>query len=730
MLRLTTMGAIQLRRDGTGVPGPRHPILAQPKRLALLVYLAVARPGSLAFRDTLFALLWPDFDSSQARRALRQTLYHLRRELGQDVILGGDQGGVGVDASRLWCDAVAFERAVADERLDEAVTLYGGEFLAGFHVDGGPEYERWLDGARERLRRKAISAASALAERAEARGDNRRAIEHQRWLADLLPYDEQVARTLIRRLARAGERGEAVRAYEVLALHLGRDLGLEPDADSRALVEAVRTGAFDRPAPEEAEPPASADDVPGVHVPPDGGAVAVLPFACLSGTASESVFAEGLTEMVITELARRTSVAIVSRTSVLQYRRSERPLPAIARELGVEWVVEGTVLESRGRLRVTAQLLVASPERHIWAEAFDRDAADTLTGQAELAATIAEGLETALAAPSAGHGGTTNAEARDAYFRGRCQFVRMTPPGFAEALRHLQDAIRLDPAFARAHAALSYALASLARTGRMAPYEAYPNARRRAERALALDPRLAEAHMALGICAMMLEWDWDLAARHVRRGLELEPDLPDSQWVNSNFLALMGRPGEARAAARKAREIDPVLPTLWLNEVLILVGTGDIEGGRVSAEEFAAFHRDFSASAFALGMVREACGEHAEAAGCFAHAAEMGGSAHSVAARAHNLALAGRPDEARRHLVRLLDVQDGYVPPTSIARIHAALGEADEAFRWLDRAVAVRDDWLPFIDVWPRFESIRDDPRFAVLRRTVGLPEPARQASA
>jgi tetratricopeptide (TPR) repeat protein len=306
----------------------------------------------------------------------------------------------------------------------------------------------------------------------------------------------------------------------------------------------------------------------------------------------------------------------------------------------------------------------------------------------------------------------------------------MTPSGFAEAMRHYQEAIQHDPGFARAHAALAYALASIARTGRMAPVEAYGSARRRAERALALDPQLAEAHMALGICATVHDWDWERAGRHIRRGLDLNPDLPDSHWVHSNFLLLTGRPVEARDAARKARELDPVLPTLWLNEVLVLTGSGDLDGARASAEEFAAFHRDFTASAFALGMVREMSGEHAAAAACFARTEEMGGGPHSAAARGHNLVLAGRPDEARRHLARLLAIEDQYVPPTSIARIHAALGEADEAFRWLDRAVAVRDDWLPYLDAYPRFEPIRDDPRFAAIRRTMGLPEPARAARA
>ncbi len=700
--------------------------MAQPKRLALLAFLATARPGSLVFRDTLLAMLWPEFDASQARRALRQTLYHLRRELGREAILGGDQGAVGVDLDRIWCDAVAFERAAAEDRLEAALGLYGGEFLAGFHPACGPEYESWLDGVRDRLRRKAVSAASTLAERAEASGDQVSAIEYHRWVTDVLPYDEQVARALIRFLARMGDRAQAIRAYEMHSSRLRRDLGIEPDPDTRSLVEAVRAGDVLRPSREDGV------TAPAVAHEPDrrrrlrSCSVAVLPFAALSGSESERVFADGLTEMLITELARRTSVAIVSRTSVLQYRAPEVPLPIIARELGVDHLVEGTVLESGGRLRVTVQLLAASPERHLWAESFDRDRADSLIVQAEIAAAVAIGIERVLTAPVAAREGSANVEARDAFFRGRCQFVRMTPTGFAEAMRHFQEAIRLDPGFAKAHASLAYALSCFARTGRIAPHEAYGNARRRAERALALEPQLAEAHMALGVCASVHEWNWSLAERHIQRGLDLSPDLPDSHWIHSNFLCLVGRHADARRAARRARELDPVLPTLWLNEVLILVGTGEVDQAYTSAAEFAAFHRDSSGSAFARGMAHEARGEHSAAAACFAHAEELGGGAHSTAARGVNLARAGRADKARRQLERLLDQGDRYVPPTSVARIYAALGEVTAAFRWMDRAAAVRDDWLPFMDTWPRFEGIRADPRFARLRRRVGLPDPGK----
>jgi TolB-like protein/Flp pilus assembly protein TadD len=720
MLRLTTLGTVGLSAQDS--PVSPNPILAQPKRLALLAYLAVSRPGSRVFRDRLLALLWPDHDDDRARRSLRQTLYHLRRELGENVIVGGGQGSVAVDPDRLWCDAVAFERAIIEDRLEAAVDLYGGDFMAGFHLGGsGVEFERWLEETRGRLRCRAEAAASALIRRAEEAGDRDRAIRHARWLAEVLPCDERAGRTLIRLLAESGDRGGAVSAYRALADRLGRELELEPDADTSALLSAVRAGTVQRAREQPHRVPVPRDkparsECEGEH------SLAVLPFASLSGTAAEERFSDGLTEMVITELARITSIAVVSRTSIQRYRGGEHSLAAVAEELGVDRVVEGTVLESGDRVRATAQLLSTPPERHIWAESFEREVADPLTTQAELAGAIARAVKRALGRTSRDGAGSASPAARDAYLRGRCQFVRMTPAGAAEAIRQFQEAIRLDPEFAPAHAALAYAVCLLARTGRVPPHEAYGQARRRAERALALDPGNAEAHITLGICATVLDHDWLLAERHLTRGLERGPDLPESYWIYSYYLCVTGRHEEAWQAARRARELDPMAPTVWLNEVLVLAATGQAAEALVSATELAAFHRDSSASAFAQGVALEVTGDHEGAARSFGRALELGGGPHSTAARAHNLVYAGRPDEARRLLQELQAMDDCYVPPTCPARIHAALGEADEAFQCLDRAVAVRDDWLLLMDGWPRFEGIRDDPRFAALRQRVGLP--------
>ncbi|MEJ2678400.1 MAG: BTAD domain-containing putative transcriptional regulator, partial [Gemmatimonadota bacterium] len=601
-----TLGAVRLTGREAGY-GP-HPILGQPKRLALLVYLVLARPGSLIPRDTLQALLWPGYTSARARNALRQTLYHLRRELGEDLFLGKNTASVGVAADRLWCDAVALERALAEDRLETVVELYAGDFLPGFHPDCGSAYERWLEEVRGRLKRKAAAAAATLAERAEAAGDVRGAVGYARRLVDLLPYEGPAARTLIRLLADGGDRVAAVRVYEALADRLFSDLGLEPDEDTRALIEAVQKGRVGSAPGDWPSTAVDADDrIAGAVVKrpagggrkPDGPSIAVLPFTSLSDAPSEQAFADALTERLNAELARNDGVSLVSQASLERYRRGEQALEALAREIHLDGIVEGSVLESGGRRRVTARLLAVPGGSYAWGQSFHHDIPEPPTVLPEIAASIARDAAAVFHAPA--DVGTGAAAARDGYFRGRHEFARMTPAGFAAAVAHFRTAIRLDPGFAQAHASLAYAIACLARTAGMPPTEAFTAVRRHADRALDLDPRLPEAHMATGVCAMMLDRDLDEAGRLMRRGLELNPEQPDSHWFYSNVLLISGRRAEARQTAQRARELDPIVPTLWLNEVLILVGAGAVSAALPSALEFAAFHPDHSASAFALG---------------------------------------------------------------------------------------------------------------------------------
>jgi DNA-binding SARP family transcriptional activator/TolB-like protein len=295
MLEFRTLGKLDLwGEDGRRIES----VLPHSKRLSLLAYLCVSHPPRLHRRDTLIALFWPELDVSHARGALRQELSRLRHALGRDVILGEGSEAVGVDAARLWCDAAAFEAALHAGELSSALGLFGGEFLPGLHVDGG-EFDRWLDDARDSLRRRAVDAARRLSAEAELAGDLARAVDSARRLTELAPYDETGWQRLITLLDLCGDRAGALTAYDELAARLKAELELEPSPETQALSERIRSrvevfagAASPTVLP---GPPAAAPARP-VVLPPGMVAVRILPIENQTGDPRHDVIAQWLTD--------------------------------------------------------------------------------------------------------------------------------------------------------------------------------------------------------------------------------------------------------------------------------------------------------------------------------------------------------------------------------------------------------------------------------------------------
>jgi DNA-binding SARP family transcriptional activator len=253
-IELRVLGPLELTAtDGRDVGR----LEGRSKRVALLAYLAVARPRGLQRRDKLVALFWPELDEAHARAALNQALYVLRNSLGDRAIVTRGDGEVGLDGNVVWCDAAALETALDTGRPSDALDLYRGDLLDGFFVAGVPEFERWLDGERERFRQRASEGAWAVAEVKAAEGST---LEAQRWArrgADLLSDDEAIARRLIAFLHKLGDRAGALRAYEAFAWRLGREYEVEPSAETRALAAAIRReeiGAVSAPPPNQSAP--------------------------------------------------------------------------------------------------------------------------------------------------------------------------------------------------------------------------------------------------------------------------------------------------------------------------------------------------------------------------------------------------------------------------------------------------------------------------------------------
>lgn len=312
---LRTLGRVDLSRpDGVQV----RSVLAQPKRLALLIYLAAATPRGFHRKDTLLALFWPESPDGHARRALNRAVYFLRQSLGRDVLIGRGDEEIAV-AGDLWCDVVAFERAVEAGRLEEALELYQGDFAPGFFVSGLPELERWMDSERTRLRGRAAAAALRLAEREEMRDELSLAAHWLHRAATLAPHDEAVARQRIDLLSRAGDRTGALEAYQELAARLRDDLEVEPSSETRALEQAVRrrpdaTGSAlpvgDAPAPPA--PSIVAAPAPAPRVERRRGSLAWVAGGALiaAGAAAAVAMAHGR-DAVLT-LGHRTAVAVAT----------------------------------------------------------------------------------------------------------------------------------------------------------------------------------------------------------------------------------------------------------------------------------------------------------------------------------------------------------------------------------------------------------------------------------
>jgi serine/threonine-protein kinase len=463
------------------------------------------------------------------------------------------------------------------------------------------------------------------------------------------------------------------------------------------------------------------------EAPPRVTALAVLPMENLTGNPDQEFFADGMTEALIARLARTSSLRVTSRTSVMQYKGSRKALPEIARELGVDAVVEGSVMRAEERVRITAQLVDARRDRHLWAETYDRDLRDVLALQSEVARAIAAEISGQLVPrePTSGAGHPhVDPRVYESYLRGRHAFWQVTRDSLARSRAYLLEATAADPTYAPAWAALADTYVTMGVFGFQPPREAYTRAREAAARALDLNPELSEAWNALAMITRDYDWDWSEADRLFRKAIALDPQSSFAHHMYAIQHAWLGRFDEALAGMERARALDPL--NLAVNAdgayVLHLAGrypeaiaqyrrTLEMDPGYVVAL------REVSASYELSGRLEEAIASLEKA---LARSPET--STRAWLAREH--ALAGRTGEARRRLEALLRAaSDEYVSCYDVALVHHGLGNVDEAFRWLEKAVAVRDtNGLPALKVDPRLRGLRPDPRFADLLRRMGAP--------
>jgi TolB-like protein/Tfp pilus assembly protein PilF len=510
------------------------------------------------------------------------------------------------------------------------------------------------------------------------------------------------------------EEGSLTRTISLLRKALRGDAG-----DDEFVTTVSKRGYRFVAAVEKTEPPRA----PGAD---EKIMLAVLPFENLGGNPRHEYFSDGLTEEMITQLGRLNPVrlGVIARTSAMHYKGTSKTISEIGRDLGVSYVLEGSVRRSRHRMRIAAQLIDVASQAHVWAESYERAIGDILVLQSDVARSIAREIDVKLtprerrrlagAAP-------VNARGYELYLKGRYFWCRRTEEGMRKGIEHFNRAIKHDPQCAMALSGLSDSYVMLACRGVIPATDAFQKATAAATRALAIDRSLGEAY-ASRAHVRLHDWQWQGLDEEFQRAIELNPGHAVAYYWYAEYLMAIGRAEESVMLAKRAQETDPLSAVLSAAYAMILYLARDFAGARdhlLQALELDASHFLLH---FRLGLVQIQQGRHADAIREMRKAVSLSGrSTESLTGLAQAYAAAGHR-RALRALLADLKTQGRrrYVSPYYMARIHASLNDPETTFRWLDAAFRERNPDFIELRSEPAFDAVRDDPRFALLVRRVG----------
>ena len=459
--------------------------------------------------------------------------------------------------------------------------------------------------------------------------------------------------------------------------------------------------------------------------PPRIQSIAVLPLENLSHEPEQEYFADGITEELITSLSKIGTLHVTSRTSVMQYKRTNKSLPQIARELNVDGIVEGTVQRSGDRVRITSQLIHAPTDHHLWAGTYDRELKDVLALQDEVARAIANEINATLT-PQEQKSLTAirpvNPDAYEAYLKGRYYWNKRTADGIRKASEYFQQAINKQPNYGPAYSGLADCNSGLAWHGFASPAEALPKAKAAALKAVEIDPASGEAHASLAL-VLSHQRSWAAAGNEFKRALELSPGYANAHHWYGDYLSVLGRHGEALAEAKRAFSLDPLSPMIntWLGYRYYEGRSFDeaIEQGRKILE----FDPSFAAAHLLLGQAYLQKGLQAQAISELQNATTLSGDSPSYMAEVGvAYAVSGRKAEALNVINQLRKIaKQSYVSSYGLAQIYAALGYKQNTMNCLQSAYDEGAVWMQYLQVDPVLDSVRSQPRFQDLARQMGL---------
>lgn len=456
--------------------------------------------------------------------------------------------------------------------------------------------------------------------------------------------------------------------------------------------------------------------------------IAVLPMDNLSGESEQEYIADGMTDALIAELGKIGSLKVTSRQSIMQYKGSTKSMPEIARELKVKGIVEGTVLLVGERVRITAQLIDAKEDRHLWADDYERDLSNVLVLQGEVARAIAREIKVKLTPEEQDRLSSArpvNTEAYQLYLKGKFFWEKGTAEGITKALKYYQQAIEIDPTFALAYYGEASYYLGLARFEVLPPKEAFAKAKSLTEKALEIDDSLSEAHLMLANTRLYYDWDWAAAETEYRRAIELNPNSADAYHGYASYLSILGRHDESIIEAKRALNLDPLsLSGIISLAVCFLTARQydqaieefkrvlDLEPKNGPARILLATSYSskgmYDEALLEIQDLRKRVGEYAP------EIPDLG--------IARIYALSGKTEEAKKILQEAIKLSNQrYISPWNIAIVYAALGQHDQAFEWLDKAFEGRDLWMAYLKVDPAVDNLRSDPRFKALLKKMNL---------
>jgi serine/threonine-protein kinase len=747
---LKVLGAARIE----GADGRLSGEAVQRHRLALLTLLSAARDATLP-RERIMALLWPEQPGQQARHLLNVSVHVLRKALGADV-LRTEGGDLSLDTTVLPSDLVGFREALKAGDLRGAAQAYTGPLLDGFFLNEAPEFERWQDAERARLKEEFEAVLVSLAEEAERAGDWPGAVRWWRALAEQAPDSARVTVRLMQALEASGDRAAALQAADAHTALLAEELGAEPSPEVRSLAARIREQPAAASLPTTVRSPAVGPAVAPIpranprrplrwvlagsaltlaifaviaFGPPrgvDDASVAVLPFLDLSPAGDQAFMSDGLTEELLNALARIRGLRVASRSSSFQFREPGVDVRMVGRKLGVAAVIEGSVRLEGTRLRVTAQLIETRRGYHLWSEQYDRDMKDVFAVQEDIARTVASALSAELVGRLPEvlvQRATTIPEAYQLYLRGRHLWNSRTREGILQARQSFEQAVALDPQYAAAYAGLADAWQLMPDYGDVPAREGLARAKTSALRAIALDSTLAEAHASLA--AVLDDYDRDRAGaeREYRLAIALNPGYVTArQWL-AIHLADGGRFDEAIAEIERARRLDPLSRIINTAVGAIRYFARDYSAAAAEYRTVLDQSPDFALAWALMGRAFLVDGRTDQAVRALGRSVDLSGGDPSYrAVYAAALAADGQREAAGALARELRDVEPrAYVPYSELASAFLYLGEDSTALDLFERGFEQRDPAIKHLLVEPLYDSIREHPRFQALLRTAGL---------